>query len=481
MKKHLLLSHLVLLTIYLLISASPVTASASFTDIEEHWAYDEINYLTDQELLNGYPDGTFRPSRSITRAEASKVIADQLGLKSTNSSAFPDTSGHWAESYINAIAERDIIIGFENGEFKPNHTLRRSELAVILTRAYQLKGSSPSTFSDLSNNHWAFSHVSALLANHITTGYEDGTFRPSRDVSRAEFSSFLARILDDRFKVNAESNEQKIPVLMYHSLSKNPADWSSVTISPDKFYEEMLYLKALGMTTISSQQLIDAKNGKAELPKNPVMVTFDDGYLNNYQYAYPVLEKLDMQAVISIIGWSVGRTTDLGEELEINPHFTWAEAKEMVDSGHVDIQSHSFNLHNPGTSDVYAKGTLPREGETTEEHAERIKKDTMKIHQLIEENLGYEPELFTYPYGVYNQTTESVLKELGYQATLTTRSGISDLNNGLFLMKRINSPDYLPSYQLMDKIVPEGVHVPFRTVPTREARIAKLEDYLDIK
>ncbi|MGP4077741.1 S-layer homology domain-containing protein [Halobacillus sp. K22] len=481
MKKHLWLSHLVLLSIYLIVSAAPVTASASFTDIEGHWAYEEINYLIDQDLFNGYPDGTFKPSRSITRAEASKVIAEQLGLKPTKTSDFPDINGHWAEPYIKAIEEQDIIIGFEDGEFKPNYTLRRSELAVILTRAYQLEGNSSSTFTDLSSGHWAFPHVSSLLANHITTGYEDGTFRPSKDVTRAEFSSFLARIMDDRFKIDAVNNEQKIPLLMYHSLSKNPADWSSVTISPDKFYEEMLYLKALGMNTINSKQLIDAKNGKAELPDNPVMVTFDDGYRNNYLHAYPVLEKLNMKAVISIIGWSVGRTTDLGEEQDIIPHFTWGEAKEMADSGHVDIQNHSFNLHNLGSSNGYGKGTLPREGETVEEHAERFKKDTMKIHQLIKEKLGYEPELFTYPYGAYNQTTENALKELGYQATLTTHSGISDLNDGLFQMKRINSPAYLPGYQLMERIVRDGVDVPFQAVSTREARIAKLEEYLGIK
>ncbi|MBH0230860.1 polysaccharide deacetylase family protein [Halobacillus yeomjeoni] len=273
-------------------------------------------------------------------------------------------------------------------------------------------------------------------------------------------------------------DEEKIPVLMYHSISENPADWNSIVISPEKFYEDMLYVKTMGFNTITSQELIAYKNGESDLPDNPIMVTFDDGYRDNYLYAFPTLEKLEMKAIISVIGWSVGRSKTLDEKQDILPHFSWEEAKEMVDSGFVDIQNHTFDLHTPADADGYGKGVLPLKEENTGQHAERFRSDASMMHEEIKKQLGYEPRLFTYPYGAYNETTEKVLKELDYEITLSTEHGIADTKN-LFLMKRINTPDGQSGPALM-KHITDGEEIPFSNIPNRKKRIEKLEELLGL-
>ncbi|KHE71495.1 S-layer homology domain-containing protein [Halobacillus sp. BBL2006] len=482
--------------------SSKVRAAEQFEDTQGHWAIEEINYLVEKEIVNGYPDGTFQPNDPITRAEASKVIISELGIDLDSISkdqSFPDVGEHWAKDYINAASSEGIINGYKDGTFEPNAHLKRSELAAILIRAYNLEGGETDGFKDMTVDHWAFPYVAALLNHNITTGYEDNTFRPSREVTRAEFSTFLSRILNESFRVEENANgtgnepeeEQplppsevtQVPILMYHSLSKNESDWNSIVISPRKFYEDMLYVKAMGYHTITSKELIAYKNGEKELPENPIMVTFDDGYRDNYQYAYPILKKLDMQAVISIIGWSVGRYTSIGDQYEILPHFSWEEAKEMVDSGHIDIQNHSYNLHTPSDDNGYGQGVLPLEGETKAQHAERFRQDTMKLHNQIKEHLGYEPKLFTYPYGSYNETTEKVLKELGYEVSLTTSRGISNIDQGLFELKRVGTPYYLDSPELMDQMLENmnrSQRVPFSELANSEDRIEELENYLGL-
>ncbi|ARI76505.1 S-layer homology domain-containing protein [Halobacillus mangrovi] len=495
---YMIVTFLLLMTV---LFPSYAKASEQFTDTEGHWANEEIEYLIEKEIVNGYPDGSFKPDAPITRAEASKVIISELDidLESLPSrDMFPDVNGHWAEDYIKAASTEEIITGYEDGTFQPNAHLKRSELAAILIRAYNLEGGETDGFKDLSTEHWAFPYVNALLNHNITTGYEDDTFRPSRKVSRAEFSTFLARILNESFRVEENSDGTtdeeeeslppsemtQVPVLMYHSLSENKEDWNSIVISPRKFYEDMLYVKAMGYETITSEELIAYKNGDKDLPENPIMITFDDGYRDNYLYAYPILEKLDMEAIISIIGWSVGRYTSIGDQYEILPHFSWQEAKEMVDSGHVDIQNHSFNLHTPADENGFGQGVLPLEGETKSQHAERFREDTMKLHHQIKEHLGYEPKLFTYPYGSYNETTENVLKELGYEISLTTKRGISDVDQGLMELERIGTPYYLDSPELMDQMLENlgrNKRVPYSELANSEDRINLLENDLGLE
>ena len=98
------------------------------------------------------------------------------------------------------------------------------------------------------------------------------------------------------------------------------------------------------------------------------------------------------------------------------------------------------------------KGTEKSQYETQAEYERRFREDTLKQKKLIESNVGNEVIVYTYPYGIYNETNEKILKELGFKVTLTTESGISDLDNGLNILKRINMSG-IESKELINQIL----------------------------
>lgn len=167
----------------------------SFTDTKGHWAEDSIVLLIKKGLLSGYPDDSFRPDLSITRAEAVKVLSTQLGLKPQTSDFTDVPASHWAAGYIGAAEESDLMNGYDDGTFRPNDKLNRAEMAALVARAFKLSGSSAVSFSDVPLDSWSYPYINALIVNKIVTGYDDGTFRPTQAITRAEFATMIARIL----------------------------------------------------------------------------------------------------------------------------------------------------------------------------------------------------------------------------------------------------------------------------------------------
>lgn len=250
------------------------------------------------------------------------------------------------------------------------------------------------------------------------------------------------------------AEQKRVPILMYHHIVTDPTEVNSAVITAEKFVEDMNALKNAGFETVFLQDLVDYVYEGTPLPEKPVAITFDDGYMSNYEYAYPVLQQLDMKATILIIGWSVGETKYKGTERDIIPHFTWEQAKEMYNSGHIDIQSHTYDMHNPYTPEQPSRrGVLQMADAPTAEYVQALTQDLNRLAALIEENIGNEVYAFAYPYGDYSFHTESILQDLGYKVTLSTQHGVQVIQQGqpqtLYLMQRINvSPD-IPSDELV--------------------------------
>lgn len=242
-----------------------------------------------------------------------------------------------------------------------------------------------------------------------------------------------------------EATPAEIPVLMYHSVSDhNPKKSTSIT-PVDKFRTEMELIQEAGFTPIWFRDYTEFLENGTPLPDNPILITFDDGYLDNYTNAYPILKEMNMKATISIIVSTVGRTEIDGKP--ILPHFTWEQAKEMYDSGIIDIQHHTYNLHREGK----AKGLSHKKGEKAERYKARIKADLSLAKRLIEENVGNVVDVFVYPYGLYNEASEEILKELGFRYSLTVNEGVADLQEGGYLLKRINMTPRIASDELIWK------------------------------
>ncbi|URN95861.1 MAG: amidase family protein [Candidatus Pristimantibacillus lignocellulolyticus] len=168
----------------------------SFVDTTDHWAKASIDVLITEGLLNGYSDGTFRPDSGLTRAEAIKVITTYLGLEGQVSSFTDVTSNHWANTYIGAAAQSGLMNGYSDGSFRPDEKMSRGELAALITRAFKLTGTGNTSFKDVNGNAWFYEYIDALASNKIITGYADSTFKPEKDITRAEFATVIARLLE---------------------------------------------------------------------------------------------------------------------------------------------------------------------------------------------------------------------------------------------------------------------------------------------
>lgn len=180
---------------------SSIPVASTFSDVRPtHWAAKEIAFLVDQSVITGFPDGSFRPSANITREQAAIMLTRQLGLDTTNvkDPGFVDVRRD-RPSYaaIAAVAERGLLVGREQGYFNPQETMTRAETAVLLQRAYQLTATKGGpTFPDVQAGHWAHPAVLALASNNITTGLPDGRFGLNQSITRAEFSTFLYRLIN---------------------------------------------------------------------------------------------------------------------------------------------------------------------------------------------------------------------------------------------------------------------------------------------
>lgn len=170
-----------------------------------HQFYDEISYLVNKEIISGYTDGTFKPDRAVTRGEAAIMIGRALKLDGKQrDTKFKDvTKDKQASGYITSAVNLGIITGYSNHTFKPDALISRGDMAIILSRAFDLYLESPFKFKDTGMNMVAYKAIHRLSRASITAGYTDSTFRPTLNISRGQFSAFLARALEVEFKQKA--------------------------------------------------------------------------------------------------------------------------------------------------------------------------------------------------------------------------------------------------------------------------------------
>ncbi len=168
------------------------------SDITNHWAAENVKYVYDNQLMNGYEDGTFSVENPITRAEFVTVMARLLGLEQNaeSAAAFGDCNGHWANGYIGALAAKGIVGGVNDGEFAPDENITREQIAIILSRAFNLVGTSDvnSFADDAEISDWAKDGVYAVLNAGYMKGDEMGNFAPLANATRGEVATVIMRL-----------------------------------------------------------------------------------------------------------------------------------------------------------------------------------------------------------------------------------------------------------------------------------------------
>lgn len=206
-----------------------------------------------------------------------------------------------------------------------------------------------------------------------------------------------------------------VPIIMYHSLLKDTSLHNDYTISPKLFEDDLKYLKKNNYTTITVSDLIDYVYNDKSLPEKCIMLTFDDGYYNNYYYAFPLLKKYDCKAVISPIASMTEIFTETTDISVSYGHISVDDIKEMVESGYVEIQNHSYDMHKL----TPRKGVDKKRGETFESYKSTIQNDIVTAQNYLKDKTGVSPQCFVYPFGAKSDDTEKIVKELGFKCTLT--------------------------------------------------------------
>ena len=142
---------------------------------------------------------------------------------------------------------------------------------------------------------------------------------------------------------SGERQEVLLPVLMYHELKYT--DLGKDVILPEEMESDLRYLAREGYTTVLMKDVLAYVYNGEPLPEKPVLLTFDDGYGSNYRNLFPLLREYGAKAVISVIGKSADEFSRLPKEGGPYVHASWEQLLEMRDSGLVELQNHSNNLH----------------------------------------------------------------------------------------------------------------------------------------
>lgn len=218
----------------------------------------------------------------------------------------------------------------------------------------------------------------------------------------------------------AEIFSKHCVILMYHSIGENRVFF---TVKPREFERQMEYLKEHSYSVISLRSVIEKfERGERDFQKCAVL-TFDDGYRDNYDNAYPILKKYGFPATIFVATGFVGRSMNNSYN-EPLPMLSWDQLKEMQSSGLIDIEPHT--VHHAKLAEIPAKEAV--------EEIQESKKE-------IEERLGKKCVSFAYPHGSFDAEVEALVQRAGFLAAVTTKEGIITQKNGkLFALKR-NSVD----------------------------------------
>lgn len=166
---------------------------------KNHWAHAELLWLGEQKLINGNGQSQFSPNEPVSRALAAVVFARVFDLPTGNTeNGFSDVSeDHWAAGVISAVSREGLITGMTETTYNPDEILTREQIAVVFNRAFELitNTSATMTFSDVDEEYWAYEDITVLSMSGITGGYLDNTYRPKRELTRAEFAVFIYRAL----------------------------------------------------------------------------------------------------------------------------------------------------------------------------------------------------------------------------------------------------------------------------------------------
>lgn len=222
-----------------------------------------------------------------------------------------------------------------------------------------------------------------------------------------------------------QGSSVSLPVLMYHSVLKDPSRTGEYVITPEALESDLAYLKKNGYTAVSGAQVFAFVKDGAPLPEKPVMITFDDGHLNNLTYCAPLMEKYGMKCTVSVVG---AFTVQAEKENDPNPYYAYLTRENlcaMEESGFFEIGCHTYNLHSVNGR----RGAEKNSRESPEEYVDVLLRDTEKWRSATQSGNATQPGstaetkrcVYAYPYGYYSEEGFEALRQQGFTVFLTCK------------------------------------------------------------
>ena len=211
-----------------------------------------------------------------------------------------------------------------------------------------------------------------------------------------------------------------IPILMYHHVAPDRE------ITPRGFEAQMRQLLDQGYQSLSMSEVVASVRGERTFDSPVFALTFDDGYLNNWVHAFPVLKKLKLKATVYAVTQYVNQERDPGR------FFTWKEARAMVESGEVEIGSHTQSHRQFIRKNRY----------------DNLESELRGSKALIEEKLGRACDHLAWPWGDYETAWLPLVRQIGYRSAVTTLAGANARGSDPFVLRRIKVSREDPSWLL---------------------------------
>jgi len=238
-----------------------------------------------------------------------------------------------------------------------------------------------------------------------------------------------------------------LPVIMYHSIY--PSRTGQYVLSPADLESDLKYIKDNGFHSITVADLLAYTKGGA-LPDKPIMITFDDGHLNNLTYAVALLQKYGMKGVFSIVGSYTDKETVDNRQPSYS-YMNWDEVNQIIASGN-EIQCHSYDLHQHKNGRV---GADKKKSEDAAAYLAVIRADTEKFQQDMLSHTGKTATAYAYPFGACSKASEATVTACGFGVSFSCYEILNKISDAksLHQLGRFNRPSGVSTESFFKKVL----------------------------